>query len=167
MSTCGFVALAVLVVFVILWQVGKRPYRHRGVSQDGLLKYFSVLLKRGYNGGNMTIETSRRGLFLQFAKYIDAVGVAGLQFDFPHAPWSRQYYPILAAELREAGFEFEVQEVSGGDVSEFLVVDLHKDLEKAQDLVRLSLQRVFGLAPDEAVVLFFRQVSPRDETIGR
>ncbi len=167
MSTCGFVALVVLVVLVILWQVGKRPYRHRGVSQDDLVKYFSALLKRGYNGGNMTIETSRRRLFLQFAKYIDAAGVAGLQFDFPHAPWSRQYYPILAAELREAGFEFETQEVSGGDVSEFLVIDLCKDLEKAQDLARLSLQRVFGLAPEEAVVVYLRHGSPWDETIGR
>lgn len=114
----------------------------------------------------MIVEIPRKRYFIQFAKYIDSEGIAGLQFDFPCAPWSRHYYQSLATELETSEVAFEIERVSRGPVTEFLVVDLGRDIERARLIAALSLQRVLGVSAEEPVEILFRNVSAFDEKIG-
>ena len=94
------------VGFVSFWYFGKKPYKHRGLSQENLTEYFEALFARGFNGGNLIIEVPDGPLFIQFSKYIVKKGEVGLQFDFPSMPWSEKYYELLKRELTKKGLRF-------------------------------------------------------------
>lgn len=151
---------AVLVGLLVLLDRG--PLK---VRQADLLVYLETLLHRGYDRGFVVIKPRRGREFIQFTKYMDE-SVAGIQFDFPRAPWSEAHYDRLQDLLRTAGFDFERQPTSKGAVSEFLVVDLKQDCERATDLALLCLGGLFDSADSDLLRLRFHDVSPLQETNG-
>ena len=158
--------IVMLLLAVILYQYGKRPYRHKRTVADDLSKLFKVLLYRGYDGGLMFIEAPDRKRFLQFRKYIKSRSNVGVEFSFPFAPWSGEYYEKVKESLERRGIDFSVVRTNEQVVTEFLLIDLKQDVEKGIEVARLILREVFGLRPDEIISLYFVNVSPREERIG-
>ena len=116
----------------------------------------------------MVIEIPKTPVFIQFSKYIMKNGCIGLQFDFPLAPWSEEYYEQLKQELQRSGFCYTTGQTRADEevlVREFLTVDIKKDVSKAATLARTILRSVFGLHEYSQVTLYFSNVSPKEETI--
>ena len=173
--TFYIVGIAVLIALWLLFQWwGKQPARHRlNVGQGDFRSYIEALLHRGYERGFMIIEARDRKRFIQFTKYIKQKKQVGLQFDFPRAPWSVEYFEPLTELLNQRKFEYELQQVnpspdrrSEDQVSEFIVVDLKQDLDAAVELTKLVLLEIFKLSPVDTVTLWYRDVSLYDEKIG-
>ena len=135
------------------------------MSQADLPIYLKTLLYRGYDRGFLVIRPRRGSEFIQFSKRIDDSAVR-LQFAFPRAPWSESHYGRLPDLLREAGFDFERLTVRNGATSEFLIVDLHQDYERAARLAKLCLGELFHCPEREVLRLYFRNVSALDKRIG-
>jgi hypothetical protein len=173
--TCLIVGLTIPIALVVwLWWWAKQPARHRiNVAQGNFRLYLEALLYRGYDGGYMIIEAPDRRRFIQFSKYIKNERVAGLQFDFPRAPWSEEYFGPLKALLDRRNYTNEIEKVDPApkqrlknQVVEFLVIDLDQDLDKASELSKLVFLEVFRLNPSDTVTLWFVDVSIHDEKIG-
>ena len=163
-----FMLLAAVGV-LLLWQYGQRPRRYRNVQVGELARFIQTLLKRGYQGGLLILETKtsrsdRR--FLQFSKYIREDGRAGLEFGFPNAPWSRAYYDALRRELDAKGVAFTLQDTGRHDTTQFLVVDLERDVTKAQRVAELAVPIVFGGA-STGFQAHYENVSAMDVKVGR
>ena len=153
----GLTILIALVVLLRWW--GKQPAKHRlNVAQGNFSRYLEALLYRGYDGGYAIIEASDRRRFIQFSKYIKNENGVGLQFDFPRAPWSEEYFGPLKALLEQRTINYEIQPVDPApeqnfknQVVEFLVIDLAQDLNKASELSKLVFLEVFRLSPSDTV----------------
>lgn len=148
-----FVVILVLVSlgFLAFWYFGRQPQKHV-VRQDDLQRFLREPLRRGSRAGWVRIERRKSPQFVQFATYSGKTG-AGLELSFPRAPWSEAIYQELVRILTINGLEVERQVVDGGDVSEFLVVDLRGDVGRAEGLAQLILREVFGADRDEMVVV--------------
>jgi len=114
----------------------------------------------------MFIETPDRKKFLQFRKYIKSRSNVGLEFGFPLAPWSGEYYEKVKESLERKDIDYSIAGTNERVVTEFLLIDLRQDVEKGIEVARLILREVFGLRPDEKISLYFVNVSPREERIG-
>ena len=159
----------VSILLILFWYFGKKPAIHKNISQANLKKYFEVLLYRGYNGGHMIVQVSRDKKFkrfLQFSKYIGDKKNVGLQFDYPLADWSKPNYEKFKNILNENRIEFDIEKTEQEKVPEFLVVDVKKDLDKADKISKLVLQQLYSLSPDDLIELYFVNVSEEDEKIG-
>ena len=157
--------VVVLAVLAFFWW-GKKPHKHRNIAQDQLEEFLEALFYRGYDGGFICIEIPKSRSFIQFSKYMGTRGVVGLQFDFPLADWSKEYYAKLSSVLNDRAVKYEIQSTGEAGVSEFLVVDLKQDVKMASYLAKLVIQDVFDLGKDDCVDLYFENVSPRNEKIG-
>ncbi|HSL82466.1 MAG TPA: hypothetical protein VLF66_06785 [Thermoanaerobaculia bacterium] len=166
MSPLTITALVLLTILlgivVLLLVLGGRPHRHKNVPLSELQKYLRVLLHRGCQGGFMQIHLpGKKTEGLQFSKYILREGAVGLQLDFPLASWSKPYYPKLKHVLGQSGVPFSIQTTETPAVPEFLVVDAGDDLERAADLSRLLLSKVFGHSLDAAVEVTYGNTTVR------
>jgi hypothetical protein len=160
------VLLGLLVTGVFVWHRAKQPYVHRKIAQAEIAKHLEVLLRRGYDRGFLCVRLPRDSRFLQYSKYLGPGNVVGLQFDFPLAKWSQDYYGGVKRLLSDLGLSYETADVANGNIREFIVVDLKQDLSLASDLARRVLTDVYALPAERTVDLFFSGVSPRDEEIG-
>jgi len=166
MTTLLISAVSLLLLGAILYHYGKRPYRHKRAAADDLGKLFKVLLYRGYDGGLMFIEAPGRKRFLQFRKYIKSKSNVGIEFGFPLAPWSGEYYEKLKESLERREIDYSIAGAGGRVTTEFLLIDLQQDVGKGVEVARLILGEVFGLMPEETISLYYVNVSPREERIG-
>ena len=164
-----YVAMATLIsaILLILWFVGKSPVKHKAFAGQDLTTYIETLLKRGHNGGHMTIETRRKGEFLQISKYIEKPRIFGLQMDFPQADWSTQYYKNVQSLLHSYNVPFNLQktELEEGQVREFISADLKRDMKVTNEVIGEILTDIFKLPIHHPVIITFSGVSPRDEMI--
>lgn len=166
-------AILITCVLVIRWW-GKQPAKHRvNVEQGDFRKYLDVLLRRGYDRGFVIIEAPDRKRFIQFSKYFKHKKQMGLQFDFPNAPWSTQYFEALKNLLNQRDYDYDIQPINPSpkhklqnQVSEFIVVDLMQDLDSASELCKLVLRDVFNLEASETATIWFIGVSLHDETVS-
>jgi len=155
-----------LVAIMLLWKRAKKPFTHKNISQEALIKFLEILLFRGYDTGRLFITIPKDKRFLQFSKYIDEGSSVGLRFDFPLAEWSRNYYEPLRTALVKAGFEFNTERTGNDKMPEFTVIDLKQDLKSALALAQLVLQEIYELNRNDRVELYFENVSPKEEKIG-
>jgi hypothetical protein len=112
-------------------------------------------------------KLGRQTRFIQFAKYIAAPGVLGLELAFPLSRWSRSYYDTVHSLFDQRGIEYRLERTKRADTTEFINVDFGRNLEKAEQVAHLILLEVFELAPDSVVRVTFRGISPSDEFIDR
>jgi hypothetical protein len=156
----------------LLLKIGQRPARHKVPASGDFTKFLRTILHRGYNGGFMMIETAKKEPFLQISKYIRSKGDVGLSLDFPQAPWSEVYFEKLKRELDKLAWLYEIEPTNPTQtevpnlVSSFLTLDLEQDLQRANELVKLCLLKIFGLPEQELVTVFFINASLVDEKIG-
>ncbi len=164
----GGAALALVVPML-----ARRPFPHRGVFPDRIQRLLEALLKRGYDTAVLRLEVHvplrvrwKLGLrpFIQFRKYIRSPGVCGLEFGFPNAPWSRNSFEKMRDFVIEQGLVSSLQPGSG-DTTEFLLVDLGKDVSKANRLACSSLAQVFEVGETRQVTGYLIGISSRDEVI--
>jgi hypothetical protein len=158
--------LIVLLLLYVVWKFLLGPVRYGRTVQDDLSKFFKTLLYRGYDTGFLVIETPDRKRFLQFRKYIIKRGEVGLQFDFPLAPWSKEYYVALNKILYDREIAYEAKTTTADTVAAFITVDLDQDYEKANELAKIVLLEVFKLRPSDQIKLYFNNINPRDEKVG-
>lgn len=160
--------VAILLVFVALWQWGRRPAVHKVAVAD-LRKYLQVLLRRGYPGGFMIIrerdKKNGQKRFIQFSKYVASPGRIGIELAFPLSGWSQEYYEQLKELLGVRGITYRVERTGRSDTREFLNVDFARDLDQAESIAQSALHDVFGLAGDSVVDVHYENVSPHDELI--
>jgi hypothetical protein len=159
-----FVLIA--IAFTSLLYFGKKHYKHKNVSQKDLARYLEALLERGLNGGFLVIEVPNNKLFIQFSKYFIKNGQAGLQFDFPMAPWSEKYFEQLKRELLKMNLDFSIVSASGVKSRKFIAVDLKRDINSAASFATFVLQSIFGLTKEQTLTLYFENISPKDEKIA-
>ncbi len=161
--------VSLIILFVLIWYFNRKPYVHKNISQSNLKRYLEVLLYRGYDRGFIIIQipTDKKAKrFLQFAKYIDGEKDVGLRFDYPLIEWSIPYYRKLKEIFEREQIEFEILKTGENDISEFLFVDVKKDLDTAAKISILILQEIYKLKPNDFVELYFWNVSAQDEQIG-
>ena len=164
--------LTALWFFFCWW--GRQPAKHRlNIEQGDFGNFIEALLYRGYDRGFMIVEAPDRKRFIQFTKYVKKRKQAGLQFDFPCAPWSMEYFEPLKEILSQRKFEYVIQPVKPlpklrpeDQVSEFIVVDLHQDLDAAVELTKIVLLEIFKLNPSDDVIVWYRHLSLYLEKIG-
>src|SRR5690242_3853040 len=102
--------LLLLVLVLILGAFGLRwflvqPVKYRRLVGDDFSKFFQSLLSPVYETGVLIFEPDRKR-FVQFCRY-GSNREAGVQCDFPLAPWSRQYYDLLKGILDERRIDYE------------------------------------------------------------
>jgi hypothetical protein len=169
MSTIIKFCVAILLLLLLFLYFVRKPVINKRISHDNLKKYLEVLFYRGFDGGFMVIripKDKKFKRFLQFSKYIGSKKKIGLQFDYPLAEWSKPYYGKLKEIFEQEGIEFQIEKTDQKGVSEFIVVDVGKDLDKAEKISRLALTGVYNQSPDDFVELYFVNVSEEDERIG-
>jgi hypothetical protein len=161
--------VVVIALLVLLWYLDRKPYIHKKISQNNLKRYFDALLYRGYDGGFITIQIpsdKKFKWFIQFAKYIECEKKVGLRFGYPLCEWSEPYYEKLKGILEREQIEFEILKTGENGVSEFIFVDVKKNLDMAARISTLTLQEVYNLNPNDFIELYFVNVSAKDEKIG-
>ena len=164
-----FALAAVAIVGIVQWVLP--PYRYKRVKPTGLKTYLEALLWRGFDNGYIMIvveEKTEVDRFLQFAKYIDSNGTAGLELVFPLVDWSKQYYAAFKELLDDREIAFLSGHRSTDEVSEVIIVDTKQDLGLAYNLCVMILSEVFGI-PDEvcAVGVTLHNIDPRNVRHGR
>ncbi len=161
--------LLVLTLFA-LWWWGKQPAKHQ-VSLGGLDSYLAILLRRGYDGGYVLIQEpashTGQGRFVQFRKYITSPGRFGIEFSFPDAPWSHEYFERTRSFLGEIGYPIRHERFPDGDVLGFLNVDLVHDVSTGARIASYIMTEIFRLPVDMRVFVTLHDISPHDESITR
>ena len=151
-----YIFILILLVLIVLdgalWFL-RRPPRYRRRVDDDLTKFFKALRDEDYENGFLVIEAPNKKRFIQFARYTGKKK-AGIQFDFPLAPWSEKYYEKLKAILYDQGIDYETQTTGQDTVVSFITVDLKQDLAKAMELARLVPLEVFKLKPDDRIKVY-------------
>jgi hypothetical protein len=146
-------AIVLILLYVARWYL-RRPPRYRRNVNDDLSKFFkSLLYDVQYPTGFLVIEAPNKKRFIQFARYQKG-RMPGIQFDFPLAPWSENYYEKLNGILYDKGIDFETQATGEKVVVSFITVDLKQDWAKAIELAKLVLLEVFGLRPDDRIKVY-------------
>ena len=145
-------ALVLILLYVANWYL-RRPPRYRRNVNDDLSKFFKALLDENYPTGFLVIEAPNKDRFVQFATYTKG-RKAGIQFDFPLAPWSKSYYEKLKGILHDKGIDFETEPTGEQVVASFITVDFEQDWAKAMDLAKLVLLEVFGMQPDDRIKVY-------------
>ena len=153
-----YLLLLILLPLILVGLYGlnwflRRPPRYRKRVDDDLSKFFKALLYDDYKSGFLTIEAPNKKRFLQFLKYKDGKE-AGVQFDFPLAPWSERYADPLKTLLHEQGVDYEVSSTGNEPVTGFITIDFEQDCAKAMGLAKLALLEVFKLRPDDRIKLY-------------
>ena len=146
------VPLVLVVLYGVIWLL-RRPHRYRRRVDDDLSKFFRALRDEDYGTGFLVIEAPNKKRFIQFARYTGK-RKAGIQFDFPLAPWSEKYYEKLKTTLYAKGIDYETKTTGQDTVVSFITVDLKEDLGKAMELARLVLVEVFQLKPDDRIKVY-------------
>ncbi len=146
------IPIILIALYGALWFL-RRPPRYRRRVGDDLTKFFKALRDEDYENGFLVIEAPNKKRFIQFARYTGKKK-AGIQFDFPLAPWSEKYYEKLKAILYDQGIDYETQTTGQDTVVSFITVDLKQDLAKAMELARLVLLEVFKLNPDDRIRVY-------------
>jgi len=132
-----------------IWLGASHAFRqYRPVSFDELLVYLQGLLRDGHDGGFVIIADPRGDKFVQLRKYVHASDQHGLSFDFPRAHWSERYYRKLQSRLEHDGVQFVLQPTLNRPVTEFLQVDCKRNLDLANQLIRLVLIEICDFPQD-------------------
>src|SRR3954467_864259 len=135
-------------VWGLLWLGTRIPVRHRHLDPRKLANLLFTLLENGSDRSILVIRVRKDERFVQFRLRMPGGSAPGLEFGFPHAPWSERVYDEVAALLREQAVPFERVPAGVGAVKEFLLADLGADVGQAQRLATALLTRVYGVVPE-------------------
>lgn len=144
--------IVLILLIVVLWFLNRPPRFRRSVNDD-LSRFFKTLLYSNYETSFLVIEAPNKHRFVQFARYQQG-RKAGMQFDFPLAPWSEKYYEKLQRTLHDKGIDFETEPTSEKVVLSFITIDFKQDWEGAMEFAKLVLLEVFGMQPNDRIKIY-------------
>lgn len=134
------IGIVVLVVFLRWWM--KRPHYHRNVKRNEFERFLRGLIVQSAHGAILFIEHEGSDRFVQFAKYVTIESGTIINFGFPDAPWSQNYFKPLMEALESAGVDYHIQSTGDdhGFVSRFIDVNMKVDnIDKvAKELARIA-----------------------------
>lgn len=168
MTLLSFVLAIVLLLSILLIYFGKKPFKHRRISQNQVGRFIEELLLYGFDGGYLMFDIPALRAFIQLTKYIDEKGV-GIELAFPLAEWSREYYTTLKREFAKMQIDFRIEKTgeSTPKVPEFVIVDFFGDVSQATKVVDVILNQVFRVGEGERIDAWFEKVSVGDKKIDK
>lgn len=149
-----------IIVIVLVWLV-RRPNYYSNVTRDEFKHFFQALIKQGSNQCLLLIKHMNSKRFVQFAKYIADNSEIIINFGFPDAPWSREYFRPLIRELNSAGIDYAIESTS--DKTEFVTrfIDVNMKLDKIDRVVTKCIHitnisfKVMGIGDEESFRIHF------------
>ena len=87
----------------------------------------SSLLRRGYDGGFLTINISFSPRFVQLRKYIRAPGDYGIELAFPNARWAEPYFEQVVDVCRRRSLAYSIEKEDAEGALQFLYVNFERD----------------------------------------
>jgi len=117
---------------------------------EGAKHFLALVLKLGNETAFVVITHRPSEHWIQFRKYIHAVGDYGLELAFPNGEWSRADFRRLRERCETNRLPWRIgDEVAGGDRMTFLYVDCGRDVQAAFDLGKSIFTQVFGVSLEE------------------
>jgi len=101
-------------------------------------------------GGSMTIQSmrpNRKEEYLQFAKRVYNDGCC-IEFSFPEAEWSKQYFSGLVEELNKNEIAYEIESSDDEGINKYLKCKNIKQTSDGMQIIRIAC-KVLGLDADE------------------
>lgn len=158
MTISILVALVVVAGVAVLWHLGSKPARYRRLNAGRIQSLVRTLLYRGFDGGALFVEDRSGTRFVQLTKYVSS-HEAGIQLDFPRAPWSEPFYDRARSRMQELGLSPKEASTWRSDTMAFVTVDLQHDVDAATRLVIALCLDVLGIDLEHEAIAYFTGVS--------
>ncbi|NNG02508.1 MAG: hypothetical protein HKM95_00200 [Inquilinus sp.] len=141
----AFVVSGIALATVETVRHSRNEYTDFGLIGD----WIKALLRRGYDGGYLTLGHAPSRQILQFRKYIRGAGDYGLELRCLGLDWSDGTLHAAGDAAEAAGLPLRVEplDVSGGSRNG-LVVDCGQDSAAASEIARSIWIGIFGLVED-------------------
>jgi hypothetical protein len=150
----GFGAAVCLALAIWLFRPVKKKVFY-DIPFDGLSAIFDLALNVLGEGSVVFIEKPNDVRFLQFVRYDHREDGPLLQFSFPRAPWSADYYDRVREALSSNGFAVDTEVTGSSDgVTAFLDVKRISSPAVAADIATLAWAAM-GLSTEEHVRVVF------------
>ena len=157
------ITLLILAFLLALLRASKGPAH----SIESIERPIKDLLKRGYNGGFLTIDSPRSKKFLQLRKYINAPGDYGIELCFPNTEWSTQIFKKLKNFCIKSGIDYSIAKEDPSGPLEFLYIDFGKDDYKAHECLKKILLEIFELDKNTKLFVKLENATIKDKLIDR
>lgn len=158
-----WIPVSVIAVLIFLWFVKRgAPY-----TTETIHAAIASLLKRGLDGGFLIIRISLSSRFIQFRKYIRSPGDYGIEFSFPKAQWSRDYFGQVAALCDFRLQEYVIKEELYESSMTFLYADFGKDDKAATEFAKAVLMDVFEVTSLQSLFCELGNASVEDVLVDR
>ncbi len=154
-----FIIILISCLAIFLWPGIKALI----ATIEDLQDFPAHLLKRGFNGGSLTIRVIFSKKYIRLKKYIYSNENYGIALHFPNVKWSCKYYQKLLDYCLENKISFKILIIRDVD---FLYVDFRKDSKAAYRLIKTIVLDIFNL--DRKVKLSFelKNVHLKDELVN-
>jgi hypothetical protein len=151
LTLIGVAIAAPVIAFVALPMIVRRrdetgPW---APSYDGAKHFLELVLKLGNETAFVAITHRPSERWIQFRKYIHAVGDYGLELAFPNAEWSRPYFQRLREQCEANRLPWRMVDETQGDTMTFLYVDCGRDAQASFDLGKSIFTQIFGVSLEE------------------
>jgi hypothetical protein len=137
-----WITVLVLLTFILIY-CGRRPNYYRNQKSSDFVRFIEGLITSGGDGCLLIIRHQKSNCFVQFAKYItDDRSHTIINFGFPDAKWSRDYFKPLCDAFDKLGINYRVQ--GTGDHSDLVprFIELDRNVDQArktsEELARLA-----------------------------
>ena len=166
------VILGLLTLGAASFLVPSKPAIHAGLDGARMRLMLEMLYYRGFDGAVLFLEVPGSKAFLQIRKEIRSPGRVILKSEFPLVPWTRDYYPRVAAYLDSVGIPHvdslraSSTEYEGPAPERALMIELGNDLQTAERYIDHVSRHILAIDPARQLEATFQNVSPRDVKIG-
>jgi hypothetical protein len=121
------IASIVLVVLIALgylafWWFGRKPYYHKNQTIENLPKFIGSLVHQMVEESLLFLDADNTVFFLQFKLLRVTQDSSEIEFMFPNATWSRDFFEILKNRLFILGYNPEVVETTDNEAEEIKTV---------------------------------------------
>jgi hypothetical protein len=135
------VAAGIVLSIVALWKWGSRPAYHGGRTLGQLGHSIDSFLIQMAPGSTLIAHREGQTGFLQLAMRSASSNWQSVEFGLPETEWSQGHFDQVAQQLRQDGFDVDIQAGTSGQVTRFLSVSQSGDLEP----LRRQLRRLFSI----------------------
>ena len=154
------VCIFLIIIIFIAWWI-KRPYYHRGIERHQFDRFFKTLIEYCGDCSLLFIEHEGSERFIQYAKYVLDESNTTINFGFPDAPWSADYFKPLIKAFEASGIDYDIQSTNdkSGFVSRFIDVNIKADdventIKKCVQVSHVAFE-VMGLTDVDKFRIYF------------
>ncbi len=113
------------MAFLAFCWLGNKPALHRGKTLLDLPNFIGSFVHQMSDGSLLFLEPDGTDFFLQFKLLRVARASSRIEFAFPNAPWSRQYFKAVHGLLVEAGHSPDTVSTNSreqSETTEFIII---------------------------------------------